>query len=281
MGQTTYGATGSDYQTAIPSDNTSHSQSSDGVDRAKGKAATAAETAREKTAEQAEDIKQQTLEAVETARRKAIEAADQAKHSGQQYAHQKIARVADEIGVFSDAIRKASGKLHDEQHDAIASYVDAAAEQIDHIRQSLQSKDIAELVDDLQTFTRRRPEVVYGGLFVAGLAAMRFLKASKPNRRPNSMSRNGEHGYPKRGYPSQTNVVAPGSDRVRPRPSSMEPTPSRSVPNTLGGGPVPSKRSPATPSPVGGIGTGVTKEATTNQKTTSKQQTADRRGGNS
>ncbi|KAA1261157.1 hypothetical protein LF1_37020 [Rubripirellula obstinata] len=133
-----------------------------------------------------EELKRQAVEMTEAAKAKACQAAEQAKQSGAQYAREKKARVADEIGVFSGAIRKASGKLHDEQHDSIASYVDAAAEQLDRCRQSLESKDVGELVDDVQDFARRRPEVVYGGLFVAGLAAMRFLKASKPSRQHTS-----------------------------------------------------------------------------------------------
>lgn len=129
-----------------------------------------------------DELKRQAVEMTEAAKAKACQAAEQAKQSGAQYACEKKARVADEIGVFSGAIRKASSKLRDEQHDSIASYVDAAAEQLDRCRQSLESKDVGELIDDVQDFARRRPEVVYGGLFVAGLAAMRFLKASKPSR---------------------------------------------------------------------------------------------------
>lgn len=130
-----------------------------------------------------EELRQQAVEMTEAAKAKACQAAGQAKESGAQYAREKKARVAEEIGVFSGAIRKASSKLHDEQHDSIASYVDAAAEQLDCCRHSLESKDIGEIVDDVQDFARRRPEVVYGGLFVAGLAAMRFLKASSPSQR--------------------------------------------------------------------------------------------------
>lgn len=130
-----------------------------------------------------EELKQQAVEITEAAKAKASEAAAQAKESGAQYAREKKTSVADEMGVFSGAIRKASSKLHDEQHDSIANYVDAAAEQLDCCRHSLENKDIGEIVDDVQDFARRRPEIVYGGLFVAGLAAMRFLKASPPSRR--------------------------------------------------------------------------------------------------
>jgi hypothetical protein len=146
----------------------------------------AADTAKQKGArlhEQVNQVSAQASEATAAVKGKAAEATEQAKDSARKYAAEKKSRVADEIGVFSGAIRKASGKLREEQHDSIACYVDAAAEQLDRIRDSLQNKSTSQIMDDVQGFARRRPELVYGGMFLAGLTAMRFLKASKPKRR--------------------------------------------------------------------------------------------------
>jgi len=150
-----------------------------GTDRARRKA----ESVGQQAAVKKDELKRTAAAMSDDMTAKAREAATQAKQSGVRYAHEKKARLAEELGVFSGAIRKASDKLHDEHHDSIASYVDAAAEQLDCCRQSIESKEVGELVDDAQDFVRRRPEVVYGGLFVAGLAAMRFLKASPPPRK--------------------------------------------------------------------------------------------------
>ncbi|QEG41611.1 hypothetical protein [Roseimaritima ulvae] len=169
------------FGTTVSSGHRHDQGTSTGTDQARQKANEAVESAKDKAAEAQEQLKRKASEATEAAKQKATEAAETAKQSGRKYAHEKKARLADEIGVFSGAIRKASSKLHDEEHDSIASYVDAAAEQLDHLRESLQSKDVGDLLADVQDFTRRRPEVVYGGLFVVGLAAMRFLKASKPS----------------------------------------------------------------------------------------------------
>lgn len=141
-----------------------------------------AEKLREQASDKREELTQQASEVAEQAKRKAREAAEHAKSSGMQYAREKKVRLAEEIGVLSDAIRKASGKLHEEQHESIASYVDVAAEQLDRCRQAIETREVGELVGDAQEFARRRPELVYGGLFVAGLAAMRFLKASTSDR---------------------------------------------------------------------------------------------------
>jgi len=180
--QTNRSATDHHAGASLAPDDASH-QNQQGTDYAKQRASQAAESVTQSVADNQEELKRQAAELSQAAQQKACEAAEQAKQSGAQYAREKKALVAEEIGVFSGAIRKASSKLHEEQHDSIASYVDAAAEQLDRYRRSLESKDVGELLDDAQDFTRRHPEVVYGGLFVAGLAAMRFLKASKPQRR--------------------------------------------------------------------------------------------------
>lgn len=182
MSQTTRSATNASSSATFAPDDTSHEQQPHGTEHARQAASQATESVKQQAAAKQEELKRQAADVADAAKQKACEAAEQAKHSGVQYAHEKKARVAEEIGVFSNAIRKASGKLHEEEHGSIASYVDVAAEQLDRCRQSLESKEINEIVDDVQDFARRRPEVVYGGMFVAGLAAMRFLKASKPAR---------------------------------------------------------------------------------------------------
>jgi hypothetical protein len=127
-----------------------------------------------------EDIKHEAYQLAEDARQTVMKATERAKDSGQQYLTGKKKVLADEVGIFSSAIRKASGKLREEDHNALADYVDAAAEQLDYLRSSFQNKSVTQLLEDAQQVVRRRPEVVYGGMFVAGLLAMRFLKAAPP-----------------------------------------------------------------------------------------------------
>ncbi|TWU03859.1 hypothetical protein [Neorhodopirellula pilleata] len=182
MDQTTHSATNASSSATFAPDDKSQEHRHQGTEHARRTASHAAESVKQQASATEEELKRQATEVADAAKQKACEAAEQAKRSGVQYAHQKKTRMAEEIGVFSNAIRKASHKLHEEQHDSIASYVDVAAEQLDRCRQSLESKDVSELMDDVQDFARRRPEIVYGGMFVAGLAAMRFLKASKPPR---------------------------------------------------------------------------------------------------
>src|SRR5690606_3987489 len=54
-------------------------------------------------------------------------------------------------------------------------------------------QDLGQLLDDVEATARRRPELVFGGLLIAGLATARFLKASSRSR-------------------SRTRIVGPGEN---------------------------------------------------------------------
>ena len=87
-------------------------------------------------------------------------------------------RGLDVLESVSEAVRTTTQKLRENQHDAIAGYVDRAADQIDQWSQRLRDKDIQELITDVQQLARRRPAVFIGSAFALGLLAARFLKSS-------------------------------------------------------------------------------------------------------
>ena len=86
-------------------------------------------------------------------------------------------RAADGLGGIANVIRNASNELRTE-NEALASYVDSASDQLrrfaDHIRQ----KGVADMMDDVQNFARRRPALFIGGAFLIGIGIARFLKSS-------------------------------------------------------------------------------------------------------
>ena len=86
-------------------------------------------------------------------------------------------RAADGLGGIANVIRNAGNELRND-NEALASYVDMASDQLrrfaDHIRQ----KGVADMMDDVHTFARRRPALFIGGAFLVGLGIARFLKSS-------------------------------------------------------------------------------------------------------
>lgn len=187
-------------------------------------AASESERRRRGVSEMGEDVKHEAYRLVDDARQTVSEATERAKTSGQQYLTKKKKVLADEVGIFSSAIRKASGKLREEDHDAIADYVDAAAEQLDYLRSSFQHKSVSQLLGDAQAVARRRPEIVYGGMFLGGLLAMRFLKATAPaHTQRQDETRGATRGVGRQYDSSRRPGATGGDDEVRSTPISNQP----------------------------------------------------------
>lgn len=91
-------------------------------------------------------------------------------------------RAAEELSHVSRAIHRAADTLHEEGDHNIADYAEMAAAKIDDATHYIRDRDLGGLVDDAEAATRSRPELVYGGMFIAGLALSRFLKSSSRNR---------------------------------------------------------------------------------------------------
>lgn len=91
-------------------------------------------------------------------------------------------RVASEIEHFGAAAHEAANKLDQEQDCNVAHYLHLAADQLDGVARYVRESDVNRLVDDAGQMVRRRPEVFFGGMFIAGMALARFLKASSRPR---------------------------------------------------------------------------------------------------
>ena len=88
-------------------------------------------------------------------------------------------RGTDALDRVAEAVRSSTGKLRDERHEAIAGYIDKAADQIENWSRHLRGKRVDELVSDVQRLARRQPAVFIGSAFALGLVGARFLKSSR------------------------------------------------------------------------------------------------------
>jgi len=96
-------------------------------------------------------------------------------------------RAADGLGNIADVARQTGEELRG-QNEMLASWVNAASDQLRSIADRLRDRPAADLADDLASFARQRPALFIGGAFLLGLGVARLLKAS-PDR-----------GYGNRGY---------------------------------------------------------------------------------
>lgn len=86
-------------------------------------------------------------------------------------------RAADGLGGIADVIRSASDDLRVE-NETLASYVDAAGDQMRRLADQIRERGVADMMDDVHQFARRRPALFIGGAFVLGIGLARFLKSS-------------------------------------------------------------------------------------------------------
>jgi len=86
-------------------------------------------------------------------------------------------RAAAGLGGIADVIRSAGNELRNE-NETLASYVDTASDQMKRFADQIREKGIADLLDDVQVFARRRPALFIGGAFLLGFGIARFLKSS-------------------------------------------------------------------------------------------------------
>ena len=96
-------------------------------------------------------------------------------------------RAADGLGGIADVIRNAGNELRAE-NEALASYVDAASDQMRRFADQIREKGVSEMMDDVNQFARRRPALFIGGAFLVGIGLARFLKSSGGNRNYDAFS---------------------------------------------------------------------------------------------
>ncbi|MEN3337006.1 MAG: hypothetical protein V7647_682 [Acidobacteriota bacterium] len=100
-------------------------------------------------------------------------------------------RATDGLGSVAQAVRQSTQHLRENKQDAIASYVEKAADQIDRFSTQLRNRDVGELVNEVQRFARRQPALFVGSAFAIGVIGARFLKSSSDNRRYRSLEHYG------------------------------------------------------------------------------------------
>ena len=123
--------------------------------------------------------------------RVAGEQVKQAAQNVKEAARQGAERLADEgrsqarerVGSVSRALRAAGDALRDDDEGRMSDWSRQAAEQIDRLAGYIDRKDYTELLEDVRRFARERPALFLGGMFVTGLLAGRFVRATSPERR--------------------------------------------------------------------------------------------------
>lgn len=137
----------------------------------------------------AEAAREKLGQAGAEASRMAADAAKKARSRGASFLTSQKDWATDELEHMSSAIREAASTLRDDGDERVATYVEQAADGIEGACGYLRERDLHGLLGDVEQLARRRPEIVFGGMFLIGVGISRFLKASGGStRRSGSMN---------------------------------------------------------------------------------------------
>lgn len=140
--------------------------------------------------EEKQQLERKARETRDQAKAKAHDAYQQIKGEGKKLARESgnhLKRVvseqksnfAEKLNHFRDAAKAAGEKLSSKEDEAAARTVNQAAGQIDRVTTYITESEPEDILNDLADLARKRPEIVYGGMFLVGLGLARFMKASR------------------------------------------------------------------------------------------------------
>jgi len=92
-------------------------------------------------------------------------------------AEQQKSAGADMVSGMADAMRNAAGSF-DNQIPQAGEYIRYAADHVADLSDALRRRDMRELVSGVESFARRQPTAFLGMTFLAGFAAVRFLRST-------------------------------------------------------------------------------------------------------
>lgn len=199
-----------------------------------------AKTVQERAGEVADEATRQAKEIASEIGGKAKEGASGAAERLRQAAAEQKDAGAERLEGIAAAINRAADELGHEVPQA-AEYVRWAARELETFSEAVRERDLRDLAGMVRDFAGRQPTAFLGATLLAGFAAVRFLKVSKPPQHVEGVHQSGPRGTTQPTRPSESPAtVSPtfGSGTARPTGSIS--------PGTVGSsGAVPGGREPA------------------------------------
>jgi ElaB/YqjD/DUF883 family membrane-anchored ribosome-binding protein len=121
-------------------------------------------------------------EGLESAASAAGEKTGELRQQGSQKLQEQLDHRSTDVGTqavsVAEALRGTTGDLREQGNEGAAGLAEQAAEKIEQLGHYLERMDGQSLMQDVQSFARRRPWALAGIGLVAGMIGARFAKAS-------------------------------------------------------------------------------------------------------
>jgi hypothetical protein len=144
---------------------------------------TAGDDLAQSAADQARAVKQQARETAEEVTRDAREMGRQVKEEAYSTAGRQKEAAAQQMGGWAQALRIASDDLRNRGQEMAAAYVGQAADGLERASGTMRTRDIDDLIGNVEDFARRQPIAFLGGAVAAGFGLARFMRSSADRRR--------------------------------------------------------------------------------------------------
>lgn len=141
-----------------------------------------------------EDVKSSASHMGQNAAESGRETVGAAKGRVRALFEQQTHRAADQLTGVAHALHSAADQLKDENNGTAARYAGQAAERVEEVADLIRNSTVDDVVDRVEGFARRQPELFLGAAFAAGFLFARFVKSSG-ERRQQSGSRGGSSSY--------------------------------------------------------------------------------------
>jgi len=183
------------------------------VDKAKNEFGTVASEAKGQVASLADQAKAQAAQLADQAKAQVAEGAEKLKGMA---GEQKDMLVNQVTGV-SDALQKVATEL-EQNNSTGAQYARMVADSAARFTETVENKNVDELLDIAQDFGRKQPAAFIGAAALLGFAASRFLLASAKRREQTAA----DEATMNTGYESQSSGYQPQNSGYQPPGSSYE-----------------------------------------------------------
>lgn len=123
-----------------------------------------------------QEVQDTAGEVVSQAQDTASRVIDQVRQTASYRVEDQKSRAAEGVASVADAVQQVSRNLPEQ--GAVAEYMDRAAWQLQQFSEYLATRDVRDLVVEVEHFARRQPTMFLAGGLLLGMLGARFLKSS-------------------------------------------------------------------------------------------------------
>ena len=162
------------------------SSSTDAADKAKQQAESMKNDAQAQAQEakrQAKDVANQAQQAAgdvaNQAQAKAKELGQEAQSQAKSIARDQKNQAAEQASGVASALRESGQRFNEQDMGFVGQYAEQAADQVEQFSNYLSGSSVGDMLNDVEGYARRQPEVFVAGALAAGFLLGRFLKSTE------------------------------------------------------------------------------------------------------